>query len=360
MRPPNAANLALLLTLSVALVTESKAQTCIECAPTGHLGVALLVRDGQIKTGVYVFESDPQGSLTVDIGQRVWAGDHFQENPVDPFFVDLPCYGEVAQANMPAGCETLPAGSQVGFNILDDVLEDGTADLDTLKYWDGTGAVHFGPVPNHEQIKIKYGFMSRYAGTSTGAIAGFNMQTVPSDGVFHRHISYFLVGEDGNSLPATQDGVQAANGIYLLKLEITSTAAGIAKSDPIWLVFRNLPLDDPEAAAKHCMALNAVAHHLANDRAPADFNFDRLVNQADAEVLTACFTGPEVPTNDPCCRDADLDGDGDIDQSDFGLLQRCFNGDRTADPDCAREGHGYPRGEPCRSSSCRTPARPRG
>jgi len=33
---------------------------------------------------------------------------------------------------------------------------------------------------------------------------------------------------------------------------------------------------------------------------------------------------------------ADLDGDDDVDQSDFGLLQRCLSGDgNPADPSCA-------------------------
>ncbi|NLE57136.1 MAG: hypothetical protein GX616_02160, partial [Planctomycetes bacterium] len=31
---------------------------------------------------------------------------------------------------------------------------------------------------------------------------------------------------------------------------------------------------------------------------------------------------------------ADLDQDGDVDQSDFGILQRCLNGIEPADPNC--------------------------
>ena len=38
-----------------------------------------------------------------------------------------------------------------------------------------------------------------------------------------------------------------------------------------------------------------------------------------------CFAGPNgVP--DPGCRDADVDGDGDVDMMDFAVFQACFNG----------------------------------
>ncbi len=288
---------------------------CVECAPTGHLGVAMKVVDNKLLTGIYAYDS--ANPLTVDVGQRVWAGDHFQENPFDPFFVDLPCYGATTDSG-------LPPDSQVGFNILADLL-----------YWDGQGTVSFNQVPHGEQIQVKYGFQSRYAGTGTGFVAGFNFQTIPSDGAFHRHLSYFLLGQDGNATPADVDGIQATDGIYLLKIEITSSSPDIAKSDPIWFVFRNFPADRPDAGAIHCMALNYVAHHLAFDRAPADVDFDRDVDAEDFAYLDDCFTGPRVPWADPCCVGADLDEDGDVDMDDFGLFQRCYAGpDVTAGPRC--------------------------
>lgn len=299
------------------MVSESASAQCIECASTGHLGIAMKVVENKIRTGIYQY--DTVNPATVDVGQRVWAGDHFQENPLDPFFVDLPCFGATTDSG-------LVPGSQIGFNILADLL-----------YWDGSGTVNFGPVPHNEQIQIKYGFQSRYAGTGTGVVAGFNFQTIPSDGAFHRHLSYFLLGEDGNAISADIDGIQATDGIYLLKLEITTTAPGIARSDPIWLVFRNLPPDQADAGAIHCMALNHVAHQMAIDRAPADFDFDRDVDDVDLAYLMNCMTGPQVPWTEPCCESADIDGDGDIDQDDFGLLQRCYAGpDIVPDASCSQ------------------------
>lgn len=294
--------------IAVAATTSvvSAEPPCITCAPTDHLGVAMKILDNKLRTGVYVY--DQTNPATTDVGQRVWSASPFQQNPFDPFFVDLPCYGATTDSN-------LPAGSQIGFNIRADLF-----------YWDGNGPVNFGPVPSNEQLRIKYGFQSRIAGTGTGFVAGFNFQTVPGDGAFHRHLSYFLLGADGNSVPADQDGVQATDGIYLLELELTSTAAGVTKSDPVWIVFRNFPPSRTNADSLQCMALNFAAHRLAFDRAAADIDFDRDVDLDDLAYFQACYTGPQVPWSDPCCEWADADIDGDVDMIDFGLFQRCFAG----------------------------------
>lgn len=290
--------------LAVILGSASRILACEACDPTGHLGVAVVVEENKIRTGIYVY--DPSGPVTADVGVQVWSGGHFQENPLDPFWTDDPCYGSTVDGG-------LPPGSEVGFNILSDLL-----------YWDGHGPTSFGPVPDGEQLRVKYGFMTRHAGTGTGCVAGFNFQTVPSDGAFHRHINYFLLGSDGNSIPADQDGIQAADGVYLLEIELTSTA-GVASSDPIWLVFRNFPASDPLAGVKHCMALLYVAHEIAHDRPPADLDFDRDVDSDDLDRFEACATGPDIPYTQDCCGEADLDLDGDVDQSDFGVMQRCLS-----------------------------------
>jgi len=86
-------------------------------------------------------------------------------------------------------------------------------------------------------------------------------------------------------------------------------------------------------------------------RSPADygdFNHDGVMDRSDLDAFTACLTGPAIPydpANPPtgCTLQAvvgllpaDLDRDGDIDQSDFGILQRCWSGaNKSADPSCA-------------------------
>jgi hypothetical protein len=75
---------------------------------------------------------------------------------------------------------------------------------------------------------------------------------------------------------------------------------------------------------------------------PADFDSDGDVDLADLALFEACATGPAVPYNpaglpepEPGCTltpdgsgriAADFDQDNDVDQADFGVFQRCFNG----------------------------------
>ena len=71
---------------------------------------------------------------------------------------------------------------------------------------------------------------------------------------------------------------------------------------------------------------------------PGDFNGDRMVDLTDLNLFVACaaISGPTVPIADPNCAKCDLDGDKDIDQSDFGVFQKCYRGTSVpGDPDCA-------------------------
>ena len=285
-------------------------QVVLGCGPQGHLDIGLTAQSGGIVTGVWDGD-DPQNPLLLDTGVRVWSS-AFQINLLDPFFTGKPGFGAVAGSG-------LPAGSQVGFNILSDLL-----------YWDGAGQVQFGPVPNHEQLRMRFGFQNRYAGTGTGFVTGFNFVTVASDGSVHQHLSLFLLGADGNSTPASQDGVQGTNGVYLIQLEVTNTG-GITKSAPVWVVFNNGMTD-----CLDCVALNDVGAWIANDRPAADFDSDRHVTQADLGMFVSCATGPGISWADPCCQLADLDRDGDVDMVDFAAFQRCWTGpDIVPDPACA-------------------------
>lgn len=56
--------------------------------------------------------------------------------------------------------------------------------------------------------------------------------------------------------------------------------------------------------------------------ASADFTGDWMVNEADVTYFQNCKTGPAIPPTDSECAKADLDCDDDVDQDDFGLLQR--------------------------------------
>lgn len=59
---------------------------------------------------------------------------------------------------------------------------------------------------------------------------------------------------------------------------------------------------------------------------PADFECDGDVDLTDFGHFQACFNGPNRPSAAGCSADADFDNDVDVDLSDFSVFQSCFNG----------------------------------
>jgi hypothetical protein len=55
-----------------------------------------------------------------------------------------------------------------------------------------------------------------------------------------------------------------------------------------------------------------------------DFNLDAQINAVDLSHMADCATGPALGPPAPPCSDADLDFDGDVDQRDFAMFQRCL------------------------------------
>jgi hypothetical protein len=58
----------------------------------------------------------------------------------------------------------------------------------------------------------------------------------------------------------------------------------------------------------------------------ADFDGDADVDLTDFGHFQSCFNGPNRPAAGAGCCDADLDRDADVDLADFGIFQGCFNG----------------------------------
>jgi len=68
---------------------------------------------------------------------------------------------------------------------------------------------------------------------------------------------------------------------------------------------------------------------------PGDLDGDGDVDQEDFGFFQACLSGTSVP-HEPGCEDADLDSDTTVDQNDFAIFQGCMSGANVpADPDCA-------------------------
>ncbi len=94
--------------------------------------------------------------------------------------------------------------------------------------------------------------------------------------------------------------------------------------------------------------LLVTLYSLSVELADADFNADRYVDHDDLDIFEICATGPGVPyavdgvppecgpsKDSPAHIAADLDADGDVDQLDFAILQRCYRGENEpADPAC--------------------------
>ncbi|GMU24091.1 MAG: hypothetical protein AMXMBFR13_41680 [Phycisphaerae bacterium] len=70
-------------------------------------------------------------------------------------------------------------------------------------------------------------------------------------------------------------------------------------------------------------------------RIRGDLDRDGDVDQSDFGILQRCLSGPGFTQEAPDCLVARLDEDLDVDQADFGLLQRCMSGSRIpASPEC--------------------------
>ena len=66
-----------------------------------------------------------------------------------------------------------------------------------------------------------------------------------------------------------------------------------------------------------------------------DFDGDGDVDQADFGTLQQCLSGPGQPQMAPECFKTRLDGDNDVDQEDYDIFQDCMSGaDIPADPAC--------------------------
>jgi hypothetical protein len=58
--------------------------------------------------------------------------------------------------------------------------------------------------------------------------------------------------------------------------------------------------------------------------ARGDFNCDGRIAAPDVIHFQNCLLGAHRPQTSPDCRGVDLDADGDVDQDDFGVFQRCM------------------------------------
>ncbi|MHC4796125.1 MAG: carbohydrate-binding protein, partial [Planctomycetota bacterium] len=69
---------------------------------------------------------------------------------------------------------------------------------------------------------------------------------------------------------------------------------------------------------------------------PSDFDKDGDVDQEDFGHLQKCISGSGIPQHNPECLNARLDGDQDVDLNDYNKLKTCISGANIyVDPECA-------------------------
>lgn len=82
------------------------------------------------------------------------------------------------------------------------------------------------------------------------------------------------------------------------------------------------------------LANNSAAALVEIGLAP-DLDLNSHVDMDDYDLFLSCATGALVPHDESdLCQVADFDNDGDVDQMDFAIFQRCISGDEPADPAC--------------------------
>ncbi len=96
-------------------------------------------------------------------------------------------------------------------------------------------------------------------------------------------------------------------------------------------VLEHLALSPVEAAGPLTVYIDGVEQACPPR---ADFDGDGDVDQADFGYLQLCFSGV-ADQNNPKCARAHLDSDSDVDDTDFALFMNCFSGaNTTASPEC--------------------------
>ncbi len=178
---------------------------------------------------------------------------------------------------------TLPPGSGLGFTI-----------RKALRKWDG---VNFNTIPP-ERIQIKLGNLGPILTPLTDTpVVGFS-NAANSFGKFHHHWGYTLL-------------TPASSGIYLLELELWSTA-GIETSEPYWMVFNQNDSQENQDAA-----FAWVEDNYLGGGCVADFNHDGFVNGDDYDAFASVFD-----IADPA---ADINHDGFVNGDDYDMFASAFD-----------------------------------
>ncbi len=158
--------------------------------------------------------------------------------------------------------------------------------------------------------------------------------------------------QGGNATPAsfqvtnigyhTMSYTVASNVPWAVPSPTTGTSAG--ETDTIIVTFSTTGLSAGSYSGKLTVTASGtdaspqdveLLMTVQNVPVPGDLNGDQRVNGTDVDLFLPCITGAMNGPPASGCTTADLDLDGDVDQSDFAIMQRCISGNQLADPTCA-------------------------
>ncbi|MFI4896240.1 MAG: GC-type dockerin domain-anchored protein [Phycisphaerales bacterium JB059] len=107
----------------------------------------------------------------------------------------------------------VPAGTEIGFDIVAAVREWNGFDFDTI---------------SDDTITVRKFLQNFVAPPTDTVVPGIVFGAGDSDGIFHHHVQ-FLLNQDS--------GPAGADGVWLLQLQLWSTSASIERSDTNYIVF---------------------------------------------------------------------------------------------------------------------------
>ncbi|MBX3390143.1 MAG: hypothetical protein KF691_11915 [Phycisphaeraceae bacterium] len=253
-------------------------------ASAQHLvDIAIGQSQGKIATGVFQIQGSNVAPM---LSQRVFIA----EFGTFPNFTSSPGFDSLVGA--------FQGGSQIGFNI-----------RKALRKWNGSafpaGAV--GIPPETIQIKLGPAANTRVTPMTDQLVPGFSLAVSSggsTTGEFHHHPGFTLLDP-------------ASDGLYLLELELWSTQAGLATSEPYWMVFsQNASEDDLQVAASWVRA------NVWKPSCPADLNNDGLVDDSDFVFFVNAY---DYLLCDPPGCPTDFNGDWATDDADFLVFASAYD-----------------------------------
>jgi hypothetical protein len=181
---------------------------------------------------------------------------------------------------------TFPVSTRIGLRFTGPIM-----------VWNGTTFVETSPAGPLAGERLRISFLTANTTSSNGPVAGFDL-AVQSDGGWHRHLSMTLQPAAGSATPDV--------GVYLVPLELYSTAPMLLPSQEYWIILNGgaSPITFEEAYLAAQLAMNPPV-------CIGDLNNDRVVSGADLGILLGAWG---------LSGSADLDGNGVVDGADLGML----------------------------------------